>query len=263
LVREDEVLHKRIAAAGICSRRAAQELILAGRVSVDGQVVRTLGTRVTPEAEIRVDGRLIHRQPLIAVAMNKPTKVITAMSDPRGRPTVADLLPRLPAVVKPVGRLDWDTEGLLLLTNDGELAARLTHPRHHVEKEYEVTVRGQPSDAALQRLRQGVVLDGRRTVPAQVIRVGTRKFTGCTKLRFVIHEGRRRQIRRMCEAVGHPVVRLRRVRIGPFRLRGLAPGQCRVLSATEVNSLRAAVGLEPLGARPNRSSRRHRTTRKP
>lgn len=263
---EAEVLHKRIAASGLCSRRAAEQLILAGRVSVDGRVVRTLGTRVTPDAEVRVDGRRIRSQPLVTVVMNKPTKVMTTMSDPRGRRTVADLLPRLPAVVKPVGRLDWDTAGLLILTNDGELAARLTHPRYHVEKEYEATVLGHPTESDLQRLRRGVPLDGRRTLAAQAMLIGPGKAAGTSKLRIVVTEGRRRQVRRMCEAVGHPVVGLRRVRIGPLRLRKLSPGQCRVLSVAEVDSLRKAVGLEPRprAARADRqSSERGRTGRKP
>ena len=229
-----ERLQKVLAAAGFGSRRACEELIAAGRVTVDG-VVATLGQRVdTGEAQIEVDGVAVSVRPgLVYYLLNKPAGVVTTAHDPQARPTVVALVPRQPRVF-PVGRLDADTEGLLLLTNDGELAHRLTHPSFGVEKEYLAELEGTPSPSEVRRLRTGVDLDDGPTAPARASVVAPRA------VRIAIHEGRKRQVRRMFAAIGHPVVRLVRTRIGPIADRGLAPGQWRRLSPQEVRALEQA-----------------------
>jgi 23S rRNA pseudouridine2605 synthase len=243
-----ERLQKVLAQAGLGSRRTCEELIADGRVTVNGDVA-TLGTRADPEADaIEVDGaRIGVRQGLVHYLLNKPSGVVTTASDPQGRPTVVGLVPTEPRVF-PVGRLDADTEGLLVLTNDGELAHRLTHPSFGVDKEYLAEVTGIPSRGALRRLREGVDLDDGPTAPARVSLVGDHM------LRITIHEGRNRQVRRMCEAVGHPVRRLVRVRIGPLADRRLPPGEWRPLTQAEVRALeRAAVGADRGNGRSSRS----------
>ncbi len=228
-------LQKVLARAGLGSRRSCEALIAAGRVTVNGAVA-VLGARVDPEHDrIEVDGVPIGvRAGLVHYLLNKPRGVVTTAHDPQGRPTVVSLVPPEPRV-HPVGRLDADTEGLLLLTNDGELTHRLTHPSFGVEKEYLAEVRGEPGRAALRRLREGVDLEDGRTSPAKVGRVAP------NLLRITIHEGRNRQVRRMCEAVGHPVVRLVRTRIGPVTDRTLRPGRWRPLRQDEVRALERAI----------------------
>jgi 23S rRNA pseudouridine2605 synthase len=247
-----ERLQKILAQAGLGSRRTAEDLIAQGRVTVNG-VVATLGTRADPEADaIEVDGALVGvRQGLVHYLLNKPAGVVTTASDPQGRPTVVGLVPTTPRVF-PVGRLDADTEGLLLLTNDGDLAHRLTHPSFGVEKEYLADVEGTPARGALRRLREGVDLDDGRTAPAKVSLVGDHS------LRITIHEGRNRQVRRMAEAVGHPVRRLVRVRIGPLSDRRLAPGDWRELTQSEVRSLERAAAPAPAPGRPRGGRREGR-----
>jgi len=232
---QGERLQKILAQAGLGSRRACEELIAAGRVRLNGEVA-SLGTRADPEHDtIEVDGAILGlRQGLVHYLLNKPAGVVTTASDTHGRPTVVGLVPEEPRVY-PVGRLDADTEGLLLLTNDGELAHRLTHPSFGVEKEYLAEVEGTPSRGALRRLREGVELEDGPTAPAKASLVGEHT------LRLTIHEGRNRQVRRMCAAVGHPVVRLVRVRIGPLADRRLAPGEWRALTQGEVRDLERAV----------------------
>jgi len=205
-------------------------------VTVDGEVAE-LGRRVdTRTQRVEVDGVTVSASPdLVYYLLNKPAGVVTTASDTHGRPTVVKLVPAEPRVF-PVGRLDADTEGLLLLTNDGDLTHRLTHPSFGIEKEYLTEVDGEPSAADLRRLRRGVELDDGMTAPAGVTAVAPRA------LRITIHEGRNRQVRRMCEAVGHPVVRLVRTRIGPLVDRTLAPGEWRALSAAEIRDLQTAVG---------------------
>jgi 23S rRNA pseudouridine2605 synthase len=227
-------LQKILARAGLGSRRACEELIAAGRVRVNGEIA-TLGDRADPEADrVEVDGAVVGVRPgLVHYLMNKPAGVVTTAADPQGRPTVVGLVPPEPRVF-PVGRLDVDTEGLLLLTNDGELAHRLSHPSFGVDKEYLTEVEGRPARGALRRLREGVELDDGLTAPAKVSVVGD------GLLRITIHEGRNRQVRRMCDAVGHPVRRLVRVRIGPIADRRLAPGQWRPLAQDEVRALERA-----------------------
>ncbi len=238
-------LQKIIATAGIASRRAAEGLIRDGRVMVNGKLVTELGTRADPEVdEIKVDGRRVGRAGRRRyLLLNKPRGVITTRDDPQKRRTVMDLLTGVRESVYPVGRLDYDSEGLLLLTNDGDLAARLTHPRHGVERVYQARVRGVPSAAALKRLAQGVNVDGRPTAPAtaRLLGAGRGQRGDQALVQISVREGRKRQVRHMCEAVGHPVVRLRRVRIGPIRDQGLRPGQFRDLTPAELRALRRAV----------------------
>ncbi|MDE3153621.1 MAG: rRNA pseudouridine synthase [Acidobacteriota bacterium] len=251
-------LQKILATAGLASRRAAEALMVEGRVSVNGEVVRELGTRADPAADdIRVDGRRIAAPPAHRyLLLNKPRGYLTTASDPQGRPTVLALLRGVRERVYPVGRLDYDSEGLLLLTNDGDLTARLTHPRHGVARVYEAHVRGVPDARALEKLAKGVVLDGRRTAPAEV-RLAYRpdRHADHAVLTLTIREGRNRQVRRMCEAVGHPVKRLRRVAIGPLRDDRLPPGAFRDLTAREVEQLERAT-REPVATRPRPRSPR-------
>ena len=233
-------LQKVLAQAGIGSRRSCEELIAAGRVTVNGTRAR-LGDRVDVERDlVEVDGAAVGvREGLVHYLLNKPAGVVTTAADPQGRPTVVELVPGEPRVF-PVGRLDADTEGLLVLTNDGELAHRLTHPSYGVDKEYLAEVEGTPSRGALRRLRQGVELEDGPTAPATVSTAGPHV------LRITIHEGRNRQVRRMCAAVGHPVRRLVRTRVGPVTDHTLAPGEWRPLTRDEVRALeRATVADRP------------------
>ena len=228
-------LNAYLARAGIASRRGADVLIKAGRVTVNDRPGR-LDTFVEAADVVRVDGREVGKQSLRHVLLVKPRGTITTASDPRGRPTVVELVGGSVRVV-PVGRLDRDTTGVLLLTNDGPLAHRLAHPRYEVEKVYVAEVAGEPTDETLERLATGIELDDGPTAPAGVRRLGP------SQVELTLHEGRNRQVRRMFEAVGHPVVRLRRSRyagLGPGRLR---PGQWRVLTRQEVARLRRLVGL--------------------
>jgi 23S rRNA pseudouridine2605 synthase len=232
---EGERLQKLLARAGLGSRRACEELIAAGRVTVDGEVAR-LGTRADPAVRrIEVDGvPVVVRDDLVYYLLNKPVGVVSTAKDPEGRATVVDLVPDEPRVF-PVGRLDADTEGLLVLTNDGELAQRLTHPSHGVRKTYLAEVTGRPSDGALAALRLGIALDDGRTAPATV-RVVARRGAS-TAVEIAIHEGRNRQVRRMFDTIGHPVLRLVRTRVGPLADRRLAPGAWRPLLPNEVRAL--------------------------
>jgi pseudouridine synthase len=242
-----ERLQKILSAAGLASRRAAEALIAQGRVTVNGQTTTPLGAKADPETDdIRVDGRRVkapaRRRYLL---LYKPRGYITSRSDPQHRPTVIDLLARggVREYVYPVGRLYYASEGLLILTSDGELAAGLTHPSHGVEREYQVRVRGVPDDHDLDRLSKGISLEGRRTAPARVQREKVLELESGAQavLSFVIREGRNRQVRDMCEAIGHPVVRLRRVRIGPISDAHIRPGEFRDLTRGEVAQLKHAV----------------------
>jgi len=228
-------LHRFIAQCGVCSRRKAEELIANGHVTVNGECVTQLGTKVTDADIVIVDGREIKPERHVYVSMNKPKGFVTTMSDERGRRTVADLLPDFGVVVKPVGRLDKDTEGLLLFTNDGELAKRMTHPSHSMEKQYEAVVFGIPDQAALDKLRNGVVIERRKTRPADVKLVKTTRNSATLKI--TLREGRKRQIRLMCDSVGYPVKTLKRIRFGPLTLRGMRPGECRLLDKATVERL--------------------------
>jgi 23S rRNA pseudouridine2605 synthase len=227
-------LAKHLAHAGLASRRAAEAMIADGRVTVDGATVTDPARDVSGDEAIAVDGERLGAAPRhVVYALNKPAGVVSTAHDTHGRPTVVDLVPS-GLRLYPVGRLDADTTGLILLTNDGDLANRLTHPRYEVPKTYRAKIRNAPvEEAALRALRAGVELDDGRTAPASVRAVRP------DVLELTIHEGRKHQVRRMCEAVGHPVVALRRVRFGPLALGDLAAGAHRRLTAAEVERLRA------------------------
>jgi 23S rRNA pseudouridine2605 synthase len=224
-----------LARAGVASRRGADELIKAGRVRVNGELGR-LNTFVESRDRVEVDGVRAGLQPLAYVLLHKPAGVVTTVRDPHGRPTVVGLVDH-PARIVPVGRLDADTTGALLLTNDGELAHRLAHPRYEVDKVYEVDVEGRPGDDALRRLEEGVELEDGPAAPARVRRLGA------SRLELTIHEGRKHQVKRMCEAVGHPVRRLHRSRYAGLTVDALAPGDWRAVGPEEVAALRGLVGL--------------------
>jgi 23S rRNA pseudouridine2605 synthase len=242
---EGERLHVRIAHSGLCSRRAAEQMIRDGRVEVNGEIVREMGRKVSETDDVRVDGESIQTAKHYTLVLNKPTGVVTTLSDPQRRPTIVKFLPDLGVQLKPVGRLDMDTEGLIICTNDGELAQRLAHPRYGIEKEYQAIVEGIPDEKALKQLREGVFVEDRKTSPAKVTVVHAEPKRNTTSLRITIHEGRKRQIRLMCEAVGHPVQSLRRLRIGPLYVKGMRAGECKMLGKKEVDELRALVGLPP------------------
>ncbi|MGO9197936.1 MAG: pseudouridine synthase [Acidimicrobiales bacterium] len=241
---EGERLQKVLARVGVGSRRVCDELVAGGRVTVNGEVAE-LGRRVDVEHDqVELDGVPVGVLPgLVYYLLNKPAGVVTTASDPHGRPTVVELVPAEPRVFA-VGRLDAATEGLILLTNDGELAQRVTHPSHGVEKEYLAEVQGVPAPADIRRLREGVQLEDGVTSPAKVASVSP------GVLRIIIHEGRNRQVRRMCEAVGHPVLRLVRTRVGPISDRSLKPGGWRELEASEVLALARAAAASPDARRP-------------
>ena len=233
-------LQKILSAAGVASRRASEQMILEGRVTVNGETVRELGIKADPASDvIKVDGRRVktdiaHRY----IVLYKPKGYVTTRSDPEQRRTVMDLIGR-GDYIYPVGRLDYDSEGLLLMMTDGDLAALLMHPRHEIDKVYEVIVMGTPDPRALEKLRKGVYIEGGRTSPAE-IHVGTtvKGSNPTTLLTITIREGRNRQIRKMCSAVGLPVRDLRRIRMGPIGLGRLKPGQWRDLTAEEVRRLK-------------------------
>ena len=245
-----ERLQKILSQAGIASRRASEALMLQGRVSVNGVTVRELGSKAdAARDDIRVDGRRVKTtERRLYLLLNKPRGYVTTRSDPERRPTVIDLLKGVREYVYPVGRLDYDSEGLLILTNDGDLAARLTHPSHEVPRVYEAQLLGTPDEHDLERLRRGLVIDGRRTGPADV------RVLKAGLLLITIREGRNRQVGMMCEAIGHPVDRLRRIAIGPLKDSRLKAGQWRELTAEEVRKLqRAAAADAAVGARGRRT----------
>jgi 23S rRNA pseudouridine2605 synthase len=225
-------LNAYLARAGIASRRGSDDLIKAGRVRVN-DAPGELNTYVHAGDRVEVDGQPVTAQSLRYVLLHKPAGTVTTARDPHGRPTVVELVEEIPERVVPVGRLDADTTGALLLTNDGPLAHRLAHPRYGVEKVYEVDVEGEPDDTALQQLAEGVELDDGRTAPAKVRRLGP------AKLELTLHEGRKHQVKRMCEAVGHPVLRLHRSRYAGLTVEGLDPGRWRELDQPEVKELRS------------------------
>ena len=225
-------LNAYLARAGVASRRKADDLIKAGRVLVNGEPGQ-LNTFVQATDRVEVDGREVAKQKLAHLLLYKPSGIVTTASDPHGRPTVVQLVPNEPRIV-PVGRLDADTTGALLLTNDGPLAHRLAHPRYGVEKVYEIELDGEPSDDVLHRLAEGVELDDGRTAPAKARRAGR------SRIELTLHEGRKHQVKRMCESVGHPVRRLHRCAYAGLTVDGLDPGSWRELTAGEVEALRAA-----------------------
>jgi 23S rRNA pseudouridine2605 synthase len=236
-------LNRFLARAGAASRRGAETLITSGRVRINGEVVDKLSTVVDPRSDtVELDGRVLTLpDTLTYIALNKPRGYVVTTSDPRGRPTVIDLVDGLPDGVVPVGRLDVDTSGLLLMTDDGELAHRIAHPSFELTKVYQVTARGKLSEESRRRLETGVTLEGRRTSPAVVRIIGI--GGGVTRAEMVIHEGGKRQVRRMFDLVGHPVTELRRTQVGPVELGSIETGHWRNLSETELKALREALGL--------------------
>lgn len=239
----EERLQKILAQAGVASRRKAEELILSGRVTVDGTVVRTLGTKCEPNrAQIKVDGKPIARaEETYYFLINKPKGYVSTVSDERGRKTVIDLLPEVGARLYPIGRLDANTEGLLLLTNDGMLMNRLLHPSRMIAKTYRAKVSGELDPLKLKTLRHGIQLDGRDTAPAEVRVLGTND-AGLTEVEIVIREGRNRQVRRMFEAIGCDVRSLKRVRFAELTLQGVKRGQHRMLTKAEIERLYELTG---------------------
>ncbi len=233
-----ERIAKFLARAGVASRRASEEIVAAGRVSVNGVPVTSPGTKIVADRdEVRLDGRIVE-PPCVQVylMLNKPIGVMTTLDDPQGRPTVADYIPGGMPRVFPVGRLDYTTTGLLLLTNDGELAHLMMHPRHHVPKLYHAVVDGVPDAADVSRLRAGILLDDGPTAPAEARIVEERERTAAVEI--TLREGRKRQVRRMLSAIGHPVIALSRIAYGPLALGDLPEGRVRELSSDEVDALR-------------------------
>ena len=225
-------VNRYLASTGMGSRRAVEDVIRAGRVTVNGAVA-DLATRVEEGDDVRVDGKPVRPEAVVAVLLNKPRGVVTTASDPQGRPTVTGLV-EVGARLFPVGRLDRDTTGVLILTNDGALADHLMHPRHGVAKTYRARIQGEPGEADLDRLRAGVELDDGPTAPAEV------HYRGSSVIEITIHEGRNRQVRRMCAAIGHPVIHLHRTAYAGLTAGGLDPGEWRQLTAAEIAELRDA-----------------------
>ncbi|SHJ60748.1 ribosomal large subunit pseudouridine synthase B [Thermoclostridium caenicola] len=230
-------LQKYLAKCGIASRRHAEQMIRDGRVRVNGHTVTEMGVTVSEHDLVEFDGKpVVPEEKPVYIMLNKPRGYVTTVSDPQGRKTVMDLVDDVPERVYPVGRLDYDTTGLLILTNDGDFAYHSTHPGHEVNKTYLAEVEGIPSENALKKLREGILLDGRPTSPAKVELVEQKKHSAV--LRITIHEGRNRQVKRMCEAVGHPVKKLKRIAIGNLTLGDLKPGQWRYLSASDIRKIK-------------------------
>jgi 23S rRNA pseudouridine2605 synthase len=255
----EERLQKLIAAAGLASRRGAEELIEAGEVTVNGEVVRELGTKADPARDhIKVRGKLINplleKQEKVYVLLNKPRGYLSALADPEQRPLVSDLVPQSLGRLHPVGRLDFNTEGLLILTNDGELTNYVTSARNKVEKVYEVKVKGVPPEEQVARLRRGIRLeDGVKTAPAEIVKTDETKTNAWYEVK--LREGRNQQIRRMFDSIGHSVIKLRRVRVGPITAEGILIGQWRHLTPAEVKRLKSAPAAKG-GARKAQSTGR-------
>ncbi|HWR60052.1 MAG TPA: pseudouridine synthase [Clostridia bacterium] len=239
-----ERLQKVMSEFGVASRRKCEELIAGGRVKVNGRVVTEQGCKVDKEKDsIEVDGKVIRRpDALLYILLNKPSGYITSVRDQFGRPTVLDLLKGVSVRVFPIGRLDYDTEGLLILTNDGDLTYRITHPRHNIDKTYRALVRGKVESRAVAAFSRGLVIEDYVTAPAVLKAVGEAK--GNSIVEITIHEGRNRQVRKMCAAIGHEVIRLKRIKIGKIGLDGLKTGQWRYLEEEEVNYLKGLGEIE-------------------
>jgi 23S rRNA pseudouridine2605 synthase len=233
-----ERLQKVIAHAGVASRRKAEEMILEGKVKVNGKVVKELGVKVSSSDTVEVGGIPLEKEQPVYFLFYKPRGIISSVTDDKGRKTVTDYFPEIKERIYPVGRLDYDTSGILLLTNDGEFANLLMHPRNEIEKEYIAKVKGIPLRENLKALEKGIVLEDGKTAPARTKVISFDKKKGTSIVQLTIHEGKNRQVRRMFEAIGHPVVKLRRERYGFLDLRGLQAGDARELTAHEVKQLR-------------------------
>jgi len=230
-------LQKYLANCGIASRRKAEEIITQGRITVDGQVVTAMGVQIDPSRqEIRLDGKPVTpREALLYVLLNKPPGYVTTLSDPQGRPIVTSLLYGIKTRLFPVGRLDLDTEGALILTNDGEMAQKILHPSYEITKTYEAQVLGQPSSGKIRQLEQGILLEGKKTAPAKLLIIAKGHTT--TSIRITIHEGRKRQVKKMFQAMGHPVFHLKRIAYGNLFLDGLLPGKYRFLTPEDLKKI--------------------------
>ena len=232
----EDRLQKILARAGVASRRRCEELIRDGRVAVDGRVVTEMGCKVDPDCQrITFDGKPISSEEKIYLLLNKPTGYVTTLSDPQGRPIVTDLLPDIKKRVFPVGRLDLNSEGALLMTNDGQLTNYILHPRYGVKKTYEVTVEKAPLTRDIKRLEQGILLDGTKTLPAEISFTSRKK--GKKRLKVIIHEGKKRQVRKMFSAIGHPVQRLKRTAYGRLTLSGLNTAEYRLLRKKDIKNI--------------------------
>jgi len=231
-------LNKYLSQSGVASRREADRLIQEGRICVNGQVVFTLGAKIDAEKDlVEVNGRkIIKGKSLIYLMLNKPAGYVVTRKDPAGRPTVMDLIPRSMQYLYPVGRLDYDSRGLLLLTNDGNLAFRLTHPRHEIKKVYLVEVKGDPEEEAIIKLKKGIYLEGKKTAPARVTKLKSSPERSLLKIE--LKEGRKREVRKMCASVGYPVLDLKRIEFGGLRLDRLKPGKWRDLTSKEIDLLK-------------------------
>lgn len=236
-------LQKYLASCGLASRRKCEVYILEGKVTVNGEVIDTLGTQVEEGDEVCFEGKPVQmKEDYVYYILNKPVGYVTTVQDERGRETVLDIMKDVETRIFPVGRLDYNTSGLLILTNDGELTYGLTHPKHHVNKTYEVKVRGKISEKSVRQLQSGVIIDGRKTYPAEVEII--KQTDKNSWIRLTIHEGRNRQVRKMCEVVGHQVVSLCRTSIGDIQMKGLAIGSYRPLKSEEISYLRRIAGIE-------------------
>ena len=231
-------LQKYLAECGIASRRKCEEYILQGRVKVNGKVVKELGTKIDPDVDIiEFDGKIVRREEKkVYIMLYKPAGYITSVKDPFGRPTVLDLV-KVKERIYPVGRLDFDTSGLLLLTNDGELANILMHPKHEIVKTYVAKIKGIPTKEEMERFGNGLIIDGRKTAKAKIRILNVKNGTSVVEIQ--IHEGRNRQVKKMCKAIGHPVIALKRTKIGELELKGLKPGEWRYLTEDEIRYLKS------------------------
>lgn len=231
-----ERLQKILAQAGLASRRGAEQLILDGRVAVNGKIITQLGCKIDPEKDaVSFDGKTLSLENKLYLLLNKPAGYVTTLSDPQGRPIVSDLIRDVPARLFPVGRLDLDTEGALLMTNDGELGNHVLHPRYEVNKTYIATVHGFPARSRLANLEQGIMLDGNKTYPAQIKVLDARK--GATRIEIIIHEGKKRQVRKMFQAIGHEVIHLQRTAYGQLQLGHLPIGKYRILCKNDLKKI--------------------------
>ncbi|WP_088010719.1 23S rRNA pseudouridine(2605) synthase RluB [Gottfriedia acidiceleris] len=240
-----ERLQKVIARAGIASRRKAEELIKEGKVKVNGQVVTELGVKVSGNDRVEVEEIPIDKEEPVYFLLYKPSGVISSVSDDKGRKVVTDFFPMIKQRIYPIGRLDFDTSGIILLTNDGEFSNLLQHPKYEIDKEYIAKVKGIPSKEGLRKLERGIVLEDGKTAPAQVKMISLDKSKNTAIVRLIIHEGRNRQVKRMLEAIGTPVMKLKRERYAFLDLSGLTPGDARELSPHEVKKLRAMASAKP------------------
>ena len=263
-----ERLQKIIAHAGFASRREAEEMIRAGRVTVNGRVVTELGTKAEAGRDhVKVDGKLItHAEAHRYILLYKPKEVMTTVEDPQGRTTVIDLIRGIPERIYPVGRLDYHSEGLVLLTNDGELAFKVSHPKHGSVKTYNVKVRGVPDDRVVDKLQRGITIEGKRTLPCEISRIkttGRNLDEGNSWFEVKLREGRTQQIRKMFQAMGHPVAKLKRVAIGPISDPKLTPGVWRELTKSEVRMLERQKEARPLRAARPQSRKKSAATKRP